>query len=96
MVGISKKSLDDYFCQLRLAEEYGFDFENNMSQKIGVLRSFVKKFRPKGELGIKHERLPKKLKIIEDMIAEGYSNGKNEEGAEEMEMEKQREREREK
>ena len=26
IVGISKKSLDDYFCQLRLAEEYGFDF----------------------------------------------------------------------
>lgn len=35
-----------------------------MEEKIGVLRSFVKKFRPKGELGIKHEKLPKKLRII--------------------------------
>jgi hypothetical protein len=54
MVGISKKSLDDYFCQLRLAEEYGFDFESNFDEKIGVLRAFVKKFRPKGDLGLKH------------------------------------------
>lgn len=30
MVGISKKSLDDYFCQLRLAEEHNFDFSSNM------------------------------------------------------------------
>lgn len=65
-VGIAKKSLDDYFCQLRLAEEYGFDFERNLNEKIGVLRSFVRKNRPKGEVNNKHERLPKKLRIIED------------------------------
>ena len=67
MVGISKKSLDDYFCQLRLAEEYGFDFAGNMEEKVGVLRTFVKKHRPKGDLGLKHERLPKKLRIIEEL-----------------------------
>lgn len=27
MLGVSKKSLDDYYCQLRLAEQYGFDFQ---------------------------------------------------------------------
>lgn len=43
VVGISKKSLDDYFSQLRLAEEYGFDFQMNMDEKIGVMRSYVKK-----------------------------------------------------
>lgn len=43
VVGISKKSLDDYFSQLRLAEEYGFDFQMNMDEKVGVMRSYVKK-----------------------------------------------------
>lgn len=42
MVGISKKSLDDYYCQLRLGEFYEFDFASNLHEKIGVLRTFVK------------------------------------------------------
>lgn len=42
VVGISKKSLDDYYCQLRLAELHNFNFSQNMNQKMGVLRSFVK------------------------------------------------------
>lgn len=47
MVGISKKSLDDYFCQLRLGEKYGFDFKSNLHNKIGELRAFVKSHRTK-------------------------------------------------
>jgi len=31
MVGISKKSLDDYYCQLRLGEFYDFDFANRLN-----------------------------------------------------------------
>lgn len=46
-IGISKKSLDDYFCQLRLGEKYGFAFMDHLDEKIGVLRAYVKKFRPK-------------------------------------------------
>lgn len=46
MVGVSKKTLDDYFGQLRLGEFYGFDYENNLKRKFGVLRSFVKAHRP--------------------------------------------------
>lgn len=42
VVGISKKSLDDYFFQLRMGEKYGFDFNKYMDAKVGVLRSFVK------------------------------------------------------
>lgn len=42
LVGISKKSLDDYYCQLRLGEFYEFDFACNLHEKIGVLRNFVK------------------------------------------------------
>ncbi len=29
-VGVSKKSLDDYYCQLRLAELHNFNFIDNM------------------------------------------------------------------
>jgi hypothetical protein len=41
-VGVSKKSLDDYLLQLRFGKKYGFDFESNRNEKVGVLRSFVK------------------------------------------------------
>ena len=65
MVGISKKSLDDYYYQLRLGEQYEYEFNENINQKIGALRNFVKSHKkpdsnPKNR-NIKH---PKKLKII--------------------------------
>ena len=41
-VGLAKKTLDDYYYQLRQAEYYGFDFQNHRDDKIGVLRKFVK------------------------------------------------------
>jgi hypothetical protein len=42
-VGVSKKSLDDYLLQLRFGKKFGFDFEANRDQKVGVLRLYVKK-----------------------------------------------------
>jgi hypothetical protein len=45
IIGISKKSLDDYLLQLRLGRKYGFDFNSNKQNKVGILRSFVKKNR---------------------------------------------------
>ena len=39
---ISKKSLDDYFLQLRLGELYGFDFSKNLNKGVGILRSYIK------------------------------------------------------
>ena len=42
MVGVSKKSLDDYLLQLRAGRIYGFDFVKNGDQKVGILRHFVK------------------------------------------------------
>jgi len=42
MVGVSKKSLDDYLLQLRAGIIYGFDFIKNGDEKVGVLRHFVK------------------------------------------------------
>ena len=40
---MSKKSLDDYLLQLRFGKKYGFDFQANRNEKVGVLRSYVKK-----------------------------------------------------
>ena len=79
VVGISKKSLDDYFSQLRLAEEYGFDFQMNMDEKIGVMRSYVKKQRAKAKIKYKQERLPKRLKVLED-----FMDGENDNGEEKL------------
>jgi len=41
-VGVSKKSLDDYYYQLRLGEFYNFNFTANLLEKIGVLRAYVR------------------------------------------------------
>lgn len=42
MVGIPKKTLDDYYAHIKLGSEFNFDFEHNLDQKIGVLRSYVR------------------------------------------------------
>ena len=41
-IGISKKSLDDYFLQLRNGHLNGFNFNEHKNDKIGILRSFNK------------------------------------------------------
>ena len=43
LVGVSKKSLDDYLLQIRLGRKYGFNFNENKYKKIGVLREYVKR-----------------------------------------------------
>lgn len=42
VIGISRKTLDDYCLQLRKATEFGFDFCENQLAKMGTLRKFVK------------------------------------------------------
>ena len=42
IVGVSKKSLDDYLAQLRAGRHFGFDFNKNQHKRIGELRNFVK------------------------------------------------------
>jgi hypothetical protein len=46
-VGVSKKSLDDYLLQLRFGKKFGFDFQKHKDDKVGVLRSMVKKEKQK-------------------------------------------------
>jgi hypothetical protein len=43
MVGIPKKSLDDYMHQIKLGKLYNFDFNKNLECMIGELRRFNKK-----------------------------------------------------
>jgi len=44
-VGISKKSLDDYLLQIRFGKKHGFSFNDHINDRVGVLRSFVKKHK---------------------------------------------------
>ena len=66
VVGVSKKSLDDYYCQLRLGEHYGFDFEGMIHKKMRVLRNYVRECRKGKGQGNKwrHEKHPTTLKIL--------------------------------
>lgn len=41
-VRMSKKSLDDYYQHLKLGKSFGFNFNQYMNDKAGVLRGFVK------------------------------------------------------
>lgn len=42
-IGISKKSLDDYLLQLRFGRRHGFNFQAHNTERVGLLRSYVKK-----------------------------------------------------
>lgn len=42
IVGIQKKTLDDYNYQIQLGQSFCFDFEKHKNDKIGVLRKFIK------------------------------------------------------
>ena len=66
LVGISKKSLDDYYCQLRLGELYHFDYVSNFHEKMGVLRTYVKNYRPEKQQSRRrqNDKHPKNLKIL--------------------------------
>ena len=46
IIGISKKSLDDYLIQLRIGKMFGFNFNEHKNDKVGILRAFVKKKKP--------------------------------------------------
>eukprot|EP00826_Nyctotherus_ovalis_P005821 TRINITY_DN11325_c0_g3_i1.p1 TRINITY_DN11325_c0_g3~~TRINITY_DN11325_c0_g3_i1.p1 ORF type:complete len:161 (+),score=57.69 TRINITY_DN11325_c0_g3_i1:227-709(+) len=51
VVGIAKKTLDDYLLQLRAGRKYGFDFNMYKDEKVGILRAFVKE--KKGKLCVR-------------------------------------------
>jgi hypothetical protein len=53
MIGLSKKTLDDYYSQIKLGENYGFEFEKHENEGIGVLRKFVKEKKDKKKPSLK-------------------------------------------
>lgn len=59
-IDLAKKTLDDYFYQIKQGEYYGFDFEANKNYKIGVLRKFVKENHKK--------KTDKPIKILEKFM----------------------------
>ena len=44
-VRLSRKTLDDYYAQIRRGQQLGFDFEANKEAKMGTLRKFVRERR---------------------------------------------------
>ncbi len=68
VVGVSKKSLDDYYYQLRVGEQFDYEFQEHLNDKIGDLRSFVKERKPEKTQKHRNSKHPKRLKIIEDDI----------------------------
>lgn len=71
--GVPKKSLDDYYYQLRMGEKFNFDFEGSLDKNISVLRKFVKAKVPNRKHAEKDdyesERKPnKKSSILSEAI----------------------------
>ena len=42
-VGLSKKTLDEYFNQIKEGKKYNFDFNKHKRDKVNILRGYVKK-----------------------------------------------------
>ena len=42
-VGLSKKTLDEYFNQIKEGIRYNFDFNKHKKDKVNILRGYVKK-----------------------------------------------------
>ena len=68
-VKISKKSLDDYLMQLRSAKKFGFDFDRHINEKVGVIRSFVRKKKEE-----ERKRLTKQSQVERAAVAEASNS----------------------
>jgi hypothetical protein len=44
-LGVAKKSLDDYLLQIRFARKFGYNFQENSNERVGVLRAYVKNIK---------------------------------------------------
>ena len=65
-VKISKKSLDDYLMQLRSAKKYGFEFEKHTQDKVGIIRSFVRKKKEEERLAASGKTLSATKDVTEE------------------------------
>ena len=79
LVGISKKSLDDYFLILRQGVIYGYDFEGNLTHGMGELRSFLKEKEVKaaGKLQKNVECFKLVPQVNLELMIEQYRSGES-------------------
>lgn len=68
-IGLTKKSLDDYLLQFRFGAKFGFDFELNIDQKMGVLRQYVKERKAEIKEGNGNQKISSKLSLEERQVA---------------------------
>jgi hypothetical protein len=54
---LQKKSLDDYLLQIRSAKKAGFNFQEHYNERVGVLRSYVKKTKTTKSSSTRHQDL---------------------------------------
>jgi len=76
-VGISKKSLDDYFLILRQGVIHGYDFAGNLTHGMGELRSFIREKESKvsGKLHKSVECFSLVPDFNLDLLIEQYKSG---------------------
>jgi hypothetical protein len=79
-VGVAKKSLDDYLLQIRSAKKSGFNFQEHYNERVGVLRSYVKKTKSTKSSSTRHhddldddtENMPSKSLRSKKIRKQGY------------------------
>lgn len=84
VLGISKKSLDDYFLVLRVGEILGFNYAENLDNGMGELRAFIK---GRGESALVKGKLGKEVKCFGLVGGDGEGGGGMGEGEEEFDSE---------
>ncbi|EAR90653.1 hypothetical protein TTHERM_00124030 (macronuclear) [Tetrahymena thermophila SB210] len=60
-MGISKKTLDYYYLELRTAEFFNFDFDQHLNQRMGFLRQFIEDETKKFQDSNKQAKIPRQL-----------------------------------
>ncbi|KAL4496122.1 hypothetical protein ABPG72_015544 [Tetrahymena utriculariae] len=60
-MGISKKTLDYYYLELRTAEFFNFDFDQHLNQRMGFLRQFIEDETKKFQDNNKQAKIPRQL-----------------------------------
>ncbi|KAL4468489.1 hypothetical protein ABPG74_004992 [Tetrahymena malaccensis] len=60
-MGISKKTLDYYYLELRTAEFFNFDFDQHLNQRMGFLRQFIEDETKKFQDSNQQAKIPRQL-----------------------------------
>ena len=79
LVGISKKSLDDYFLVLRVGVIHGYDYASGLVEGMGDLRAFIKQKETKvsGKLRKQVECFTLVPEMNLDLMIDKYNRGES-------------------